>query len=126
MRNMALYCMSALMSPVIFSLQGHDVSYGKAGEFGVDALDDPDCHGPRQSIGLFIYFRQKTHLRISGYGGNWEAFWWWTPGGPWLPHEKDVLQHAYGTCSPYDYYCFQRLPSWTQENVTELLAIDSN
>ena len=93
--------------------------------FGADALYDPGCHGPRPSIGLTLYFRQHKQLHLSEYGGHWTAFWWWTPGATWPTHENDVLKHPYGTCSQYDYYCFQRLPTWTQENFTELLAIDS-
>lgn len=101
------------------------MKYSKVGEFGSDALYDPNCHGPRSTIGLSLYFWQEKQLHWSKYGGHWKAFWWWTSGGTWPKHEEDVLQHVYGTCSRYDYYCFQRLPSWAQENFTELLAIDS-
>ena len=104
---------------------GHDTSFGKAGEFGVDLLYDPNCNGPRSSNGLSLYFRQQKQIHLSKYGGHWTAFWWWTPGAAWPTRESDVLQHAYGACTQYDYYCFQRLPSWAVENFTELLAIDS-
>ena len=36
-----------------------------------------------------------------------------------------MLKNAYGTCKPGDLYCFQRLPTWAEEDSTELLAIDS-
>lgn len=93
----------------------------------MDALYDPACHGPRATIGLTLYFRQQKQLQLSShvYGKHWTAFWWWTAGAAWPTHENDVLQHDYGTCSMYDYYCFQRLPTWATENRTELLAIDS-
>ena len=104
---------------------GHDTRYSKAGEFGADALYDPNCHGPRPSIGLSLYFRSRKDLNLMEYGGGWTAFWWWTPGATWPTNEHDVLQYPYGSCTKYDYYCFQRLPLWAKENFTELLAIDS-
>ena len=108
-----------------FHFIGHDTKYSKAGDFGVDALHDPGCNGPRPSFGLTLYFRQQKQTHLSEYGGHWNAFWWWTPGSTWPTQEDDVLQHAYGACTQYDYYCFQRLPSWAVEDFTELLAIDS-
>ena len=56
---------------------------------------------------------------------SWQRFWWWTPGQAWPTGETDVLKNAYGHCKPSDQYCFQRLPSWAEEDSTELLAIDS-
>ena len=56
---------------------------------------------------------------------SWQRFWWWTPGQSWPAGETDVLKNAYGTCKPGDLYCFQRLPSWAEEDSTDLLAIDS-
>lgn len=55
---------------------------------------------------------------------TWTKFWWWNVGSKWPASVKDVLQSTYGTCSTKN-YCFQRLPSWTQESKTELLAVDS-
>ncbi|XP_046861704.1 uncharacterized protein LOC124454990 [Xenia sp. Carnegie-2017] len=116
-------CLSSLSLGHGMCGSGHNSKFGK--EIGVDALYDPGCNGPRPTIGLSLYFRQEKKIFLSDFGGDWEAFWWWTPGAPWPVHVKDVLQDCYGTCSKYDHYCFQRLPSWTQENQTELLAIDS-
>ena len=56
---------------------------------------------------------------------SWQRFWWWSPGQTWPSSETDVLKNAYGTCKLGDLYCFQRLPSWAEEDSTELLAIDS-
>lgn len=56
---------------------------------------------------------------------SWQRFWWWTPGQTWPADETDVLKNAYGTCKLSDLHCFQRLPSWAEEDSTELLAIDS-
>ena len=38
----------------------HDTSYSDVNSFGVDALYDPGCHGPRSGIGLTLYVRRKT------------------------------------------------------------------
>ena len=56
---------------------------------------------------------------------TWHRFWWWTPGQRWPSNAIDVLKDAYGTCKSDDLYCFQRLPSWAEEDSTELLAIDA-
>ena len=56
---------------------------------------------------------------------SWQRFWWWTRGQLWPANVTDVLKDAYGTCEKEDLYCFQRLPSWAEEDSTELLAIDS-
>ena len=55
---------------------------------------------------------------------GWAKFWWWNPGTNWPTSVKDVLENTYGACTTSD-YCFQRLPAWTEENRTELLAVDS-
>ncbi|CAB4013778.1 Hypothetical predicted protein [Paramuricea clavata] len=55
---------------------------------------------------------------------TWTKFWWWNSGTTWPTTVKDVLEKVYGTCNTSD-YCFQRLPAWTKENKTELLAVDS-
>ena len=55
---------------------------------------------------------------------GWTKFWWWNAGTRWPTAVNDVLENAYGACTTSD-YCFQRLPAWTQENKTELLAVDS-
>lgn len=55
---------------------------------------------------------------------TWTKFWWWNQGTKWPTTVKDVLEKAYGECTTSD-YCFQRLPGWTKENKTEILAIDS-
>lgn len=56
---------------------------------------------------------------------TWHHFWWWTPGQRWPSNAIDALKDAYGTCKSEDLYCFQRLPSWAEEDSTELLAIDA-
>ena len=55
----------------------------------------------------------------------WHRFWWWTPAKQWPTGANDVLKNAYGTCKSSNPFCFQRLPSWAEEDSTELLAIDS-
>ena len=57
---------------------------------------------------------------------SWQRFWWWTPGKTWPANVKDVLKDAFGLCKPNNPYCFQRLPSWAEEDATELLAVDSD
>ena len=92
---------------------------------GVDALYDDYCYKPRPTVGLALYFATSRPLTLCTHGGNWFAFWWWSPNAKWPADEDDVLGHAYGTCGPRDKYCFGRLPSWAQENSTEMLGIDS-
>ena len=53
---------------------------------------------------------------------GWTKFWWWNAGTNCFT--KDVLEKAYGACTTSD-CCFQRLPAWTEENKTEILAVDS-
>jgi hypothetical protein len=55
---------------------------------------------------------------------TWTKFWWWNAGTTWPTTVKDVLEKVYGTCKTEE-YCFQRLPVWTTEKKTELLAVDS-
>jgi hypothetical protein len=55
---------------------------------------------------------------------GWTKFWWWNAGTNWPATVRDVLENEYGACETSD-YCFQRLPAWTRENKTELLAVDS-
>eukprot|EP00058_Branchiostoma_floridae_P011498 XP_002596986.1 hypothetical protein BRAFLDRAFT_76485 [Branchiostoma floridae] len=62
---------------------------------------------------------------IDEYGRVWEKFWWWKAGSRWSVAITDVLQDSYGTCDPDSDYCMGRLPSWLQEDRTELLAKDS-
>ena len=57
---------------------------------------------------------------------SWQRFWWWTPGQTWPANVKDVLKDAFGLCKQNNPYCFQRLPSWAEEDATELLAVDSD
>ena len=38
----------------------HNPVYSDVNSFGVDALYDPGCHGPRSGIGLTLYVRRKT------------------------------------------------------------------
>ena len=100
-------CLSTLSMGHGMCLAGHSTSYGKANVFGVDKLYDPKCHVPKPSNGLTLYFRTSKPLTITGFGGGWRAFWWWSKDGLWPSGVKDVLQSNYGTCSKYDYYCFQ-------------------
>ena len=67
-----------------------------------------------------------TSLYAYAYNtSSWHRFWWWKPGQSWPAGATDVLKHAYGTCKQGNPYCFQRLPSWAEEDSTDLLAIDS-
>ena len=88
-------------------LSGHDKAHSKANIFGVDKLYDPACHGPTPKTGLTLYFRTIKPLTLSMFGGGWRAFWWWSKDGLWPVGARDVLQDRYGTCTQYDYYCFQ-------------------
>ena len=93
--------------------------------YGVDALYDDNCNTPRPTVGLALYFATSRPMTLCTHGGNWLAFWWWSPIAKWPSDEDDVLGHAYGTCGPRDQYCFGRLPSWAQEDSTEMLGVDS-
>ena len=108
---------------------GHSTSYSKANTFGVDALYDSGCHGPVTTIGLTLYFRIRS-TDLKAFGGKWRAFWWWNRGVAWSTCESklanDVLKYPYGTCSVGDPFCFQRLPSWLEEDSTRILATDSH
>ena len=66
-------------------------------------------------------------MSLCTHGGNWLAFWWWSTNAQWpaVSEENDVLGHAFGSCGPRDQYCFGRLPLWAEEDLTEMLAIDS-
>lgn len=115
---------------------GHGMCYkdfstgnGPANRFGVDALFDSRCNTPSPSVGLTLYFsiaKPVTHqLALCKHGGNWIAFWWWTAHAIWPVKETDVLEYPYGSCNSYSEYCFGRLPSWANEDLTEMLAIDT-
>ena len=73
-----------------------------------------------------IYFRTPAFRTYQNYGLRWTAFWWWPKDGTWPLHVRDVLEHPYGTCKDTDVYCFQRLPLWSIEDHTRILAIDSD
>ena len=53
-------CHSTLSLGHGMCLSNHDTSYSDVNSFGVDALYDPSCHGPRSGIGLTLYVRRKT------------------------------------------------------------------
>lgn len=95
--------------------------------FGVDALYDDYCNTPRASVGLALYFARSRPMSLCEHGGNWLAFWWWSANAIWpsASDENDVIGHVYGSCSPRNPYCFGRLPSWAQEDSTEMLGVDS-
>ncbi|CAH1239209.1 ADIPOQ [Branchiostoma lanceolatum] len=67
----------------------------------------------------------EGYKTIDEYGRVWEMFWWWKAGSSWSSTITDVLQESYGACDPGSEYCMGRLPSWLQEDGTELLAKDS-
>ena len=108
---------------------GHSKSHSKANVFGVDALYDGGCHGPVPSVGLTLYYRtQRPDLKQ--FGAKWRPFWWWNAGLQWSAcsvgrQEKDVLENPNGSCSGGDPFCFQRLPSWLEEQSAQILARDS-
>ena len=123
-------CLSSLNLGHGMCNDGHSTSYSKNNVFGVDALYDDGCNGPVQSVGLTLYYRVRRSLEMQAFNETWKAFWWWTAGVQWPSCSDenavlDVLEHAYGTCSVSDAYCFQRLPAWTEEGSTEMLAKDS-
>ncbi|XP_035665794.1 uncharacterized protein LOC118409030 [Branchiostoma floridae] len=71
------------------------------------------------------WYNSPAYETIDEYGRVWEKFWWWKAGSRWSVAITDVLQDSYGTCDPDSDYCMGRLPSWLQEDRTELLAKDS-
>ena len=71
---------------------------------------------------VLIFVVSSSTIEMS----SWQRFWWWTPGKTWPANVKDVLKDAFGLCKPNNPYCFQRLPSWAEEDATELLAVDSD
>ena len=107
---------------------------------GVSAYEVSQCRWDKQlCAGYFAYHS----LYIIALGGillllctcwnvlayckelnTWTKFWWWNTGTKWPTAVKDVFEKAYGKCTTSD-YCFQRLPEWTKENKTEILAVDS-
>ena len=122
-------CLSTLNLGHGMCLDGFSAKYGPENRFGVDALYDDHCNTPRPSVGLTLYYslRPKAVHSMSAcsHGENWLAFWWWTADAIWPVDETDVLGYSYGHCTPYDEYCFGRLPPWAKEDSTEMLAIDS-
>lgn len=123
-------CQSTLNVGHGLCLNGHEPNNSKANVFGVDALFDPGCHGPVPGVGLTLYYRVDRPATLDSYGGNWKLFWWWSAGTPWPKCSEnkskivDVLEKPYGVCASSDEYCFQRLPAWAVDHVTELLAVD--
>lgn len=122
-------CLSTLSFGHGMCSRGFSTSYGPANRYGVDALYDDYCNTPRPNVGLALYYcmsEKVVHpMTLCTHGGDWVAFWWWTADATWPADEKDVLAYPYGYCSSYSEYCFGRLPSWTREDSTEMLAIDS-
>ena len=53
-------CHSTLSLGHGMCLSNHNPVYSDVNSFGVDALYDPGCHGPRSGIGLTLYVRRKT------------------------------------------------------------------
>ena len=121
-------CLSSLSLGHGMCNAGHSTSHSKSNVFGVDALYDSGCHGPVPTTGLTLYYRARQP-DLHGYGGRWRAFWWWNAGVEGSSCEsqlaKDVLEHPFGTCLGGDPFCFQRLPSWLEEDSTVILAKDS-
>ena len=52
-------CLSSLSLGHGMCGAGHDPSYSNVTSYGVEALYDPGCHGPRLGIGLTLYVRKK-------------------------------------------------------------------
>ena len=52
-------CLSTLSLGHGMCASGHNPTYSSVDSFGVDALYDPACHGPRSGIGLTLYVRRK-------------------------------------------------------------------
>ncbi|XP_078572573.1 uncharacterized protein LOC144859629 [Branchiostoma floridae x Branchiostoma japonicum] len=103
---------------------------GQSGADGRDGRDGvPGTPGPAGPPGNCSCIVNDTnpggYKTIDEYGRVWERFWWWKAGSRWSSSITDVLQESYGACDPDSDYCMGRLPSWLQEDRTELLAKDS-
>ncbi|XP_078573258.1 uncharacterized protein LOC144860081 [Branchiostoma floridae x Branchiostoma japonicum] len=105
---------------------------GPPGQSGVDGRDGrdgvPGTPGPAGPPGNCSCNNTNTegYKTINDYGSVWERFWWWKANSSWSSSITDVLQECYGACDPGSDYCMGRLPSWLQEDRTELLAKDSH
>ena len=81
-------------------------------------------------VGVLVPWCEQECVKITldNHGGGWYPWWWFDhskhKGASNKPPSgvKSVFEKQYGECKPTDPYCFGRLPKWTDEFASELLA----